>query len=82
MSHELSPLIAIVSGRILGRKGPVDAQERGLAGGVRCASAVLLSAEKSGWTLCLRRGGLGTNLGGFVEKGGFGQRGFSLFFQS
>ena len=47
MSHGLVPLIAVVSGRILGRKGPVDAQERGLAGGVRCASAVLLSAEKS-----------------------------------
>ena len=41
------PLIAVVSGRILGRKGTVDAQERGLAGGVRCASVLPLPVEKS-----------------------------------
>jgi len=51
MSHELMPfyfsvLNAIISGRIIERKGPMDAQDQGLAGDLICAFALPLSAEK------------------------------------
>jgi len=36
-----------VSGQILARRGAPSAQERGFSGGVRCAAAVLLPAEKA-----------------------------------
>jgi len=36
-----------VSGRILARRGPLDAHERARSGGVRCAAVVLLPAEKA-----------------------------------
>ena len=46
-ANEHSWLQWAVSRRILARRGPLDAQERGLSGGVRCAAAVLLPAEKA-----------------------------------
>ena len=42
------------SGPILARKSLVNAQKRGLSGGVRCAAAALLPAEKAHCARCLR----------------------------
>ena len=58
-ANEHSWLQWAVSRRILARRGPLDAQERGLSGGVRCAAAVSTGRESALRTL---------NARGFLQK--------------